>query len=280
MIEGARMSSTSSERQAAFRRLHDGPALVLLPNAWDVITARLFEEAGFPAVATSSAAVANALGFADGRDLDVELHLATIARIAGALRVPLTADVENGYADEPEALAAFIRRLAATGVAGYNLEDTKAAGELYPLDVQIARIRAARAAAPDLFMNARTDVYLEGIGPAEDRLSATTERIHAFAAAGADGVFVPGVADAGTIAALTAQTTLPLNVLAGPATPAVPALEALGVRRVSVGSWPMRRTLGVLGEIATELRERGTFGFTREAVMGYDEANALVRGPA
>jgi 2-methylisocitrate lyase-like PEP mutase family enzyme len=272
------MSPTPSEQRAAFRRLHDGPAMLLLPNAWDVITARLFEDAGFPAVATSSAAVANALGFADGRDLDVELHLATIARIAGALHVPVTADVENGYADEPEALAAFVRRLAATGVAGYNLEDTKAAGELYPLDVQVARLQAARAAAPDLFLNARTDIYLEDIGAAEDRLAATTERIHAFAAAGADGVFVPGVADAGTIAALTAQTTLPLNVLAGPSTPAVPALEALGVRRVSVGSWPMRRTLGVLRDIATELRERGTFGFTREATMAYDEANALARG--
>ena len=274
------MSPTPSEQRVAFRALHDGPTLLLLPNAWDVITARLFEEAGFPAVATSSAAVANALGFADGRDLDVDLHLATIARIAGALHVPLTADVENGYADEPEALAAFVRRLAATGVAGYNLEDAKAAGELYPLEVQVARIRAARAAAPELFLNARTDIYLEDIGAAEDRLAAATERIHAFAAAGADGVFVPGVADPGTIAALAAQTTLPLNVLAGPATPAVPALEALGVRRVSVGSWPMRRTLGVLREIAAELRGRGTFGFTREAVMGYDEANALARGRA
>jgi 2-methylisocitrate lyase-like PEP mutase family enzyme len=272
------MSPTPSEQRTAFRRLHDGPALLLLPNAWDVITARLFEDAGFPAVATSSAAVANALGFVDGRDLDVELHLATIARIAGALRVPVTADVENGYADEPEGLAAFVRRLAATGVAGYNLEDTKGAGELYPLDVQVTRIRAARAAAPDLFLNARTDIYLEGIGAAEDRLAATTERIHAFAAAGADGVFVPGVADAGTIAALAAETTLPLNVLAGPSTPAVPALEALGVRRVSVGSWPMRRTLGVLRDIATELRDRGTFGFTRESVVAYDEANALARG--
>jgi 2-methylisocitrate lyase-like PEP mutase family enzyme len=272
------MSPTPSEHRAAFRRLHDGPALLLIPNAWDVITARLFEEAGFPAVATSSAAVANALGFVDGRDLDVELHLATIARIAGALHVPVTADVENGYADEPGALAAFVRRLAATGVAGYNLEDTKGSGELYPLDVQVARIRAARAAAPELFMNARTDIYLEDIGAAEDRLAATTERIHAFAAAGADGVFVPGVADAGTIAALAAQTTLPLNVLAGPSTPAVPALEALGVRRVSVGSWPMRRTLGVLRDIATELRDRGTFGFTRESVVAYDEANALARG--
>ena len=264
-------------RRRAFRALHDGPALFIIPNGWDVVTSRIFEDAGFPAVATSSAAVANALGYPDGNALDVELHLAAIERIVRALGVPVSADVESGYSDDTAALSAFITRLAATGVAGYNLEDVKAEGELYPLDEAVARVRAARAAAPDVFLNARTDVYLMGIGPAETRFDRTVERLRAFADAGADGVFVPGVMDADTLGKLAAAAPRPLNVLAGPKTPDGAALEAIGVRRVSVGSGPMRRTLGVLREIAHELREAGTFSYTREASVPYAELNALMR---
>jgi 2-methylisocitrate lyase-like PEP mutase family enzyme len=256
--------------------LHAGPGVLVLPNAWDVITARLFESAGFPAVATSSAAVANALGYADGRALPLDLHLATVARIVRGAHVPITVDMENGYADEPSAVAAAIAALAATGAAGYNLEDTKAPGELYSVDEQVARLRSARAAAPDLFLNARTDVFLEEIGPEADRFDEAAQRLRAFTDAGADGVFVPGVADPELIARLAAVTPLPLNVLAGPQLPDVAALERLGVRRVSVGSWPMRRTLGVLREIARELRKKGSFSFTRAPSVSYADSNALV----
>ena len=270
-------AATVAARRRAFRALHDGPSLFIIPNGWDVVTSRIFEDAGFPAVATSSAAVANALGYPDGNALDVDLHLATIERIVRALNVPVSADVESGYSNDTEALGAFVTRLAATGVAGYNLEDVKREGELYPLDEAIARVRAARSAAPDLFLNARTDVYLMGIGPAETRLERTLERLDAFAGAGADGVFVPGVMDAVTIGKLATATRRPLNVLAGAKSPDAKSLEALGVRRVSVGSGPMRRTLGVLREIAHELREAGTFSYTREPSVPYDELNALMR---
>jgi 2-methylisocitrate lyase-like PEP mutase family enzyme len=268
---------TRTARRRAFHALHDGPAAFIIPNAWDVVTARLFEDAGFPTVATSSAAVANALGFPDGDALDVDLHLAAIERIVRALDVPVSADVESGYSDDTGALTEFIARLAATGVAGYNLEDVKGEGELYPVDVAVARVRAARAAAPDVFLNARTDVYLMGIGAPETRFDATVERLRAFARAGADGVFVPGVMDAETIAKLAAAVALPLNVLAGPKTPDRTALQSLGVRRVSVGSGPMRRTLGVLRQIAHELRDAGTFSYTREPSVPYAELNALMR---
>ena len=162
---------------------------------------------------------ANALGYPDGNALDVELHLAAIERIVRALDVPVSADVESGYSEDTAALTTFITRLAATGVAGYNLEDVKAEGELYALDEAVARVRAARAAAPDVFLNARTDIYLMGIGPAETRLERTLERLDAFADAGADGVFVPGVMDAETIGKLAVGSRRPLNVLAGPKTP-------------------------------------------------------------
>ncbi len=256
--------------------LHAGTRVLVLPNAWDVITARLFEDAGFPAVATSSAAVANALGYTDGRALPLDLHLATLERIVRGAGVPISADFENGYADAPEEVAENVARLAATGVSGFNFEDTKAPGGLYSVEEQVARLRAARDAAPSLFLNARTDVFLENIGPEPVRFATAALRLRAFVDAGADGVFVPGVADRDTIARLVAVTSRPLNVLAGPSTPDVLTLAHLGVRRVSVGSSPMRRTLGILREIAHELRDEGTFGFTRQSSVSFADANALV----
>jgi 2-methylisocitrate lyase-like PEP mutase family enzyme len=269
--------STVASRRRAFRALHAGPAILVLPNAWDVISARVYEEAGFPAVATSSAGLANSLGYSDGNVLDVDLHLATLERMVRALDVPLSADVESGYAPDTAALAEFVRRLAATGVAGYNLEDGLYEQEVFPLEEAAARVAAAKNAAPDVFLNARTDIYLAAIGAPETRFGATVERLHAFAEAGADGVFVPGIADAETIGKLAASVHLPLNVLAGPAMPDAAALQRLGARRVSVGSSVMRRTLGVLREIAHELRDAGTFTFTREPSVSYAEANALLR---
>src|SRR5665213_2216206 len=268
--------STVASRRRAFRALHDGPAILVLPNAWDVISARVYEDAGFPAVATSSAGLANSLGYSDGNVLDVDLHLATLERLTRALDVPLSADVESGYAADTASLVAFVRRLAATGVAGYNLEDVKAEGELFELDEARERVRAAHDAAPEMFLNARTDVYLARVGAENTRFERTVERLHAFAEAGADGVFVPGVADAETIGRLAAATPRPLNVLAGPQVPDAAALQRLGVHRVSVGSSVMRRTLGVLREIAHELRDHGTFSFTREPSVSYADANALL----
>jgi 2-methylisocitrate lyase-like PEP mutase family enzyme len=268
--------STVTSRRRAFRALHAGPAILVLPNAWDVISARVYEDAGFPAVATSSAGLANSLGYADGNVLDVDLHLATLERMVRALDVPLSADVESGYAPDIASLAQFVRRLAQTGVAGYNLEDGLYEKEVFPIEEAAARVAAAKDAAPDVFLNARTDIYLAHIGSPAKRFDATVERLRAYADAGADGVFVPGIADAETIRALAASVSLPLNVLAGPTVPDAAALGRLGVRRVSVGSSVMRRTLGVLREIAHELRDAGTFTFTREPSVSYAEANALL----
>jgi 2-methylisocitrate lyase-like PEP mutase family enzyme len=269
--------STITEHRRTFRALHDGPAILVLPNAWDVISARIYEDAGFPAVATSSAGLANSLGYPDGNALDVDLHLATLERLVCALDVPLSADVEAGYAPDTAAVSTFVRRLADTGVAGYNLEDGIDERGVLAVDVAAERVAAAHEAAPNVFLNARTDIYLAGIGPEESRLDATVERLRAYAEAGADGVFVPGLADAETIRKIAAAVPLPLNVLAGPATPDAATLQSLGVRRVTVGSSAMRRTLGVLRSIAEELLESGTFSFTREPSVSYAEANALLR---
>jgi 2-methylisocitrate lyase-like PEP mutase family enzyme len=147
---------------------------------------------------------------------------------------------------------------------------------LYSIAEQCERIAAAKAAAPALFLNARTDIFLDDIGDAGSRLERTKERLAAYLEAGADGVFVPGISDAETIADIAlAFRKKPLNILAGPATPPVAELEHLGVSRVSVGSWPMRRTMAVLREIARELLHDGSFGFMRESMIPYDEMNAL-----
>ena len=259
-----------------FRRLHHAPPVLRLPNCWDPASARIFEIAGFPALATSSAAIANSLGSQDGNCLDVSAHLAAVARIVAVISVPLSVDFESGYAADTEKLARNIVRLATTGAAGYNLEDTATPGALFSIDEQCERIAAAKSAAPALFLNARTDVYLAGIGEPAARLEHTKERLTAYLAAGADGIFVPAIADAATIGDL-AQTfrKRPLNVLAGPSTPAIGELEALGVARVSLGSWPMRRAMSVLRDIALELQRDGTFGFTAEPAIAYDEMNAL-----
>ena len=201
--------TSTAARRRAFRALHDGPAILVLPNCWDVISARVYEHAGFPAVATSSAGLANSLGYSDGNVLDVDLHLATLERLVRALDVPLSADVESGYAPDIATLEDFVRRLAETGVAGYNLEDTLYEEQIFTVDEAAARVAAAKRAAPDLFLNARTDVYLAQIGAPETRFDATVERLRAFADAGADGVFVPGVADAETIRKLAASVPLP-----------------------------------------------------------------------
>ncbi len=262
-----------------FRRLHHAPPLLRLPNCWDPATARIYEVAGFPAIATSSAAIANTHGVPDGECLDVSAHLAAIARITTAVNVPISVDFESGYAADTAKLGRNIARLATTGAAGYNLEDSRIKGELYATEVQCERIAAAKAAAPMLFLNARTDMFLDGIGDPQSRLERTLQRLRAYLDAGADGIFVPGIADEATISEIArAFRKKPLNILAGPETPPVAELERFGVARVSIGSSPMRRTMSVLRDIARELQREGTFGFMHEAMVPYDEMNALFPG--
>lgn len=264
------------KRSEIFRRLHHAPPVLRLPNCWDPASARIFEVAGFPAIATSSAAIANALGAQDGDCLDVSAHLAAVARITEVIGVPLSVDFESGYAADTGKLSRNIARLATTGAAGYNLEDTRVKGELYSVAEQCERIAAAKTAAPGLFLNARTDTYLDDIGEPESRLERTKERLAAYLEAGADGIFVPGIADEATITDIARSfRKRPLNVLAGPSTPPVSELERFGVARVSVGSWPMRRAMSVVRDIAREFGRDGTFGFTREPMIPYDDMNAL-----
>jgi 2-methylisocitrate lyase-like PEP mutase family enzyme len=261
----------SAERLLA---LHRGRILVL-PNAWDVASARVVEEAGFPAVATSSAGVAAVLGYPDGEHVPRDEMLGMVSRIARAVRVPVTADLEAGYGSAGATVEAALR----AGAVGMNLEDGRHQTGLATLEEHSASVREARAAADRLgvhfVINARIDVYLARVGPEAERFDHTLRRAAAYLAAGADCIFVPGLRDADTIGRLAAAIRGPLNVLAGPGTPPVAKLASLGVARVSAGSAPMRAALTAARSAAEEMRDRGTFSFT-EGILTHAEVNALL----
>jgi 2-methylisocitrate lyase-like PEP mutase family enzyme len=266
-----------------FRQLHRGPGVLILPNAWDVASARIFEDAGFPAIATTSAGVAFSLGYPDGQRIPREEMLARIGRIARAVQVPVTADIEAGYGPNPEDAARTTRDLIQAGVVGMNLEDGSGDPErpLIDLPLAIEKVRAARQAAIEMraqiWINARTDVYLlPGVDP-DANYSEALRRLIAFREAAADSVFAPGLKDAETISRLAKAVECPLNILAVPGTPSIPDLEKLGVRRVSLGSGPMRATLGLLRRVAEELKTSGTYG-TMEGAVPHAEMNKLLGG--
>jgi 2-methylisocitrate lyase-like PEP mutase family enzyme len=265
----------------AFRAMHRGSKILVLPNAWDVASARIFEQAGFGAIATTSAGVAFTLGFPDGQKISRVEMLARVARIAKAVTVPVTADVEGGYGERPEDAARTAREVVEAAAVGMNLEDATedSAHPLVELSLQVEKIRAVREAALKtgvlLVLNARTDVYLLEVGPSEKRYEEAVRRLLAYRDAGADGVFVPGLRDAETIARLVRDVKCPLNILAGPGSPTAPELEKLGVARVSVGSSPMRATLGLVARIAEELRKSGTYT-SLEGGMPYADVNRML----
>ena len=264
------------------RALHKSPPILVLPNAWDAASARLVEAEGFPAIATTSAGVAAALGYPDGGVVPSNEMIEAVARIARSVRVPVTADIEHAYAAAPDAVADVVLRVIAAGAVGINLEDcVPGATDLEPLALQVDKIKAivkaSTKAGVRVVVNARTDGFLRGFGAPASRLGIAIERGKAFLDAGADGVFVPGVKDAATIGALVTGIGGPVNVLAVEGSPSLAELEALGVARVSMGSGPMRATMAVLRDIARELKSAGTYkAFTKHA-MTFNEVNDLMK---
>jgi 2-methylisocitrate lyase-like PEP mutase family enzyme len=270
------------ERANRFRQLHDRSRILVLPNAWDVASARVFEEAGFPAIASTSAGVAATLGYPDGEAISREEMAQAVARIVRYVRVPVTADMEAGYGKSPEAAAATVEAVIAAGAVGINLEDAFAEmNPLFEIPAQVERVQAAREAATRLgapiVINARTDVYLMGVGKESERFEHAVRRANAYRKAGADCLFVPGVRDAATIGALARAIDGPINVLAGPGTPPISELQKLGVARVSLGSGPMRAALTYARRIALELRDCGTYDLFTRDVLTHAEVNALMK---
>ncbi|MPZ79316.1 MAG: isocitrate lyase/phosphoenolpyruvate mutase family protein [Actinophytocola sp.] len=255
-----------------FRALHTGSVLVL-PNAWDVASARLIERAGAKAVATTSAGVAWSLGAPDGDQLTRDRAVDLVARVVAGARVPVTADIESGFGATAAEVGDTVRAVADAGAAGVNIEDGVYPG-LRDLAEQTERIAAARAAAA-LFVNARIDTYLFGVGEEAGRLAETVARARAYLDAGADGVFVPGVADPEIIAALVSQIPAPLNVLVGPGSPPVAELAGLGVARVSAGSSIALAAYSLATRCAEEMLTGGTY-HAQAADLAFGEVNALL----
>ena len=244
-----------SRRAAAFRDLHRKGGLIL-PNCWDAVSARVFAASGFPAVATTSAGVAWARGAKDGEGLDRQAMMHEIAAVARAIDLPLNADVEAGYG--PAALdAAETGRMAwAAGAVGVNFEDAdySAPGALIDIDLQQQRIAALREAAPELVVNARTDVYLLGIGEDEEaRAEAAITRGRAWLTAGADVVFLPGATDPALVRRLADGIGGPISLMAGPEAPPAGALFEAGACRISTGPYPMLAVLARLKTLADGL---------------------------
>jgi 2-methylisocitrate lyase-like PEP mutase family enzyme len=275
--------STQIEKTIQFRQLHRGPRALVLPNAWDVASARILEEAGFPAIATTSGGVAFSLGYPDGQRIPREEMIARIGRIVRAVKIPVSADVEAGYGSTPEDAARTARELIDAGAVGMNLEDTtgRADQPLLGLDAAVEKVRAVRAEAAHkripLVVNARTDVNLLPGGNPDADYQETVRRLLAFRDAGADCVFAPGLKDPQTIGRLVKAVECPLNILAGPGSPSVPELEKLGVARVSVGSGLMRATLGLLRRAADELLSTGTYTGMEQGIP-YAELNKMLCG--
>jgi len=277
------METVQQARKAEqLRKLHQGPRILILPNAWDVISARIVEDVGFPAIATTSAGVAAVLGYPDGQRVPRGEMLEFVARIARAVSVPVTADMEAGYGSSPVDMAEMARAVVDAGAVGLNLEDVTGDDQSSHVEIglqteKIAALREASATAGvSLVINARTDVYLMPIGPEETRFERTVERLRTYRKAGADCVFAPGIREKETIARLVRAVDAPLNILLQPGGPTVAELEKFGVARASIGSGTMRAALGTARKFAKALFEyRDHAEFLKDAVP-YDEVNRLL----
>jgi 2-methylisocitrate lyase-like PEP mutase family enzyme len=264
MTNSAQQADTQQAKAQSFKAMHREGALVL-PNAWDAGSAAVMAAHGARAIATTSGGVSWSLGRPDGQGLSRDDMVEQVRRIAAAVDVPVTADVEGGYGPTPEDVAQTVEAVIAAGVVGVNIEDSqKPGGPLFDSQEQAERLRAARAAAqraglPELVINARTDVFLFGIGNPGDRLVDVIARAEEYEEAGIDSLFVPGLLDLTTLAELVKAVSVPLNVMVSPGAPTVTALAEAGVRRVSVGTAMAQSAYGLVANMTEQVLADGTY---------------------
>lgn len=272
------MTTTTLERAHRLRALHDARHPLLLPTVWDVASALVAQDAGAQALATTSAGVAWSRGRPDGDHLGRADLLAVVAAVVGAVEVPVSVDLEGGYAVTSAGVGETVREVVQAGAVGINLED----GPRSPEETA-PRIAAARRAGDDeavpLFVNARCDVYLRGLVDPGARLAETVRRAERYVDAGADGIFVPGVVDPETIAALAGALQVPLNVMVGPDSPALAELSGLGVARASLGSAVAQAAYTAVRRATVDLLAHGTYA-SLEGAMGYAEVDGLLHAAA
>ncbi|QZD73573.1 isocitrate lyase/phosphoenolpyruvate mutase family protein [Pseudomonas sp. 3-2] len=253
---------------------HDG--LLILTNVADATGARLVEQLGGKAVATSSAAVAWAHGYPDGNTLPLERLISSVESIARVIKVPLSVDIEAGYSDDLRRVAEVIDAVIAAGAVGINIEDGSGTPELLVRKIEVARQVAEKHNAK-LFINARTDVYLKSLVPAEDRVAETLHRAALYQAAGADGLFAAGVTSSYEIEAICKGTTLPVNVLGFACLPSPEELRTLGVRRLSAGSGIAEFLYGAMGSLVKSFLASGKLDTHDLKAFTYGEVNGLLK---
>lgn len=274
-------SKIQKERAAQFRRFHHGAPLLVLPNVWDAASARIVEQAGFRAIATTSSGVAAALGYSDGQHISRDMLIEAIARITRVVECPVTADIEAGYGNSIEEVLQTVKEVITTGVVGINIEDSLKQQEKALADVsyQVELIKALRELATSmdmpLVLNARVDVFLLAIGEPESRFEHALQRANAYLQAGADCIYPIGILDRNMIANLVKDIDGPINILGGPPAPTLPELAQLGVARVSLAGGLMRSALGHLRTIAQELREHGTYASMNTEALSSSEFRSL-----
>lgn len=271
-----------SQRQKAeeFRALHHGDHILVLPNCWDVPSARVFEDAGFPAVATSSAGLMVSLGYPDGEVIGKGELLSVVAKIAKTLSVPLSADVVAGFGETPKEVASTIRSIIEAGAVGINIEDfVHATKKLIPMEAQAEKLRAIKQLSQSmgvpLVINARTDALRYDPGDEVAKLEEAIRRAKAYRDVGADCVYPMGLTDAMSISKFVKALSFPVNVMVRPGLPSVRELERLGVARVSLGPTASYAAMGLLKRIAKELLEKGTYQTLLEGAITIDELNRL-----
>jgi 2-methylisocitrate lyase-like PEP mutase family enzyme len=271
---------TQKEQAEDFRALHHGNRILILPNAWDVPSARVFEDAGFPAVATSSAGMMVSLGYPDGEVVNRDVYVSAVARIAKILSVPLSTDIVAGFGKTTKEVLVTVRAVLKTGAIGINIEDfAHATRKLYPVKRQIENVKAIKKLGESvripLVINARTDALRFGEGDEEERLKEAVRRASAYRDAGADCIYPMGLVDASSISAFVKAVDFPTNVMVRKGLPSVGELEKIGVARVSFGPSPSYAAMGLLKRAAKEVLERGTFESLIDGAITFDELNAL-----
>ncbi|HUK80291.1 MAG TPA: isocitrate lyase/phosphoenolpyruvate mutase family protein [Nitrososphaerales archaeon] len=272
--------NSQAEKAEAFRRLHDRREVLVLPNAWDVPSARVFEDEGFPAVATSSAGMLVSLGYPDGEEIPHGEFNAAVERISRVLSVPLSVDVIGGFGDTPEGVVSSVRAVIKTGAVGINIEDfVHSTKKLLPVEKQKARLRALIRLRESLkvpfVINARTDALRYASGDDDAKMEEAIVRAEAYRDLGVDCIYPMGLTDGASISRFVRALDFPTNVMVRRGLPPVPELKRLGVARVSFGPSASYAAMGLLKRASREAREKGTFDSLIEGAITFDELNSL-----
>jgi len=271
------ITTEQKQRAKEFQALHNNKEMLLLPNAWNAGSAKVFEKEGFKAVATTSAGIAFAMGYADGEIIDIEDLCLVSQQITRRISIPLSVDLERGYSDNPKEVKKNVRKILESGVVGINLEDGRPDGKLDSLNLLLDKIKAIAELKKELdlpfVINARTCAYWLNIGEDKERLALATERCNAFLKAGADCVFVPGLLQKETLVELLANINGPLNAIANPVYHDLKEMEQLGISRLSLGSGPVRAMFANLIQNSKEIIENSDISSLLNHDFSYAAAN-------